>query len=69
MSDIQDLIHRNAMLAFDQGAKQERRNLLEALERYLNLTCEPDERGRVTDNPEWDNGFQAAMAIIKGEQK
>ena len=40
---------------------------LKALESYYELTQEPDEDGNVTDNPEWDKGFQAAMSIIRGQ--
>lgn len=40
---------------------------LEALERYFELTKEPNEDGTVNNNPEWDRGFQAAMAIIRGQ--
>ena len=40
---------------------------LEVLERYFKLTQEPNEDGTVNDNPEWDNGFQSAMAVIRGQ--
>lgn len=69
MSEINSLIHTNAVHAFQQGEISERKRLVNILENYLELTCEPDDIGQVTDNPEWDRGFQAAIALIKGEQK
>jgi hypothetical protein len=42
---------------------------LEAMESYFELTQEPNEDGTVTDNPEWDRGFQAAMAIVRNQIK
>ena len=69
MSDLNDLIHTNAVIAFQQGEISERKRLVGILKSYLELTCEPNELGEVTDNPEWDRGFQAAIALIKGEQK
>jgi len=40
---------------------------LEVLQRYFELTQEPNEDGTVNENPEWDRGYQAAMAIIRGQ--
>jgi hypothetical protein len=34
------------------------------LQTYFEMTQEPDDEGKVADNPEWDRGFQAAMALI-----
>lgn len=52
-----------------RGRTEERERITKQLSDYFALTQEPDDRGNVTDNPEWDNGFQAALALIKGEQK
>jgi len=38
---------------------------LEVLQRYFELTQEPNEDGTVDENPEWSRGYQAAMAIIR----
>jgi len=40
---------------------------LEALERYFQLIEERNEYDRINNNPEWDKGYQAAMAIIRGQ--
>ena len=50
---------------FEAGAEHERVLLHDILGRYFQLTQEPSELGDVELNPEWDRGFQAAMAIIK----
>jgi hypothetical protein len=69
VSILQDAIADTAIKAFNQGlqfgASQERANLLDRLDSYLQLTREPNEAGEVTDNPEWEAGFQAAMALIR----
>jgi hypothetical protein len=51
------------------GIKQERERIIRRLESYFELAQEPNEDGTANDNPEWDNGFQAAMALIKGGRK
>ena len=43
------------------------KNALDALQRYFELTQEPNEDGTIDENPEWDRGYQAAMAIIRGQ--
>ena len=43
------------------------REALEALERYFELTLEPSEDRFLVQNPEWDRGYQAAMAIIRNQ--
>ena len=41
MSDLQDLIHRNAQLAFEQGVKTERERIIKILMDYApHLTTE-----------------------------
>ncbi len=54
---------------YNAGKKAEREQIIKQLQNYFELTFEPNEDGSVVDNPEWDNGFQAAIALIKGEQK
>jgi hypothetical protein len=49
------------------GAYEERMRIYSKLQSYLELTLEPDEFGTVTHNPEWDAGFQAAMALVRGD--
>lgn len=48
-----------------QGRIEEQESILMMLETFYELTQEPDDEGKVTDNPEWDNGFQSAIALIK----
>lgn len=47
------------------GVMDERKRILEMLEDYFKLTQEPGDNGP-EENPEWDRGFQAAIALIKG---
>lgn len=68
MSDLNDLIHTNAVVAFEQGVKTERQRIIKLLEGYLEVTQLPSDYG-IEINEEWDAGFQAALALIKGEQK
>ena len=35
MSDLQDLIHRNAQLAFEQGVKTERERIIQLIQETL----------------------------------
>lgn len=66
---INELIATSSVHAFNSGVESgkviERKRLIETLLVYLELTNEPNEDGILTDNPEWDAGFQAAVAIIK----
>ncbi len=50
------------------GKKAEREQIIKQLQDYWELTFEPNEDGSIVDNPEWDNGFQAAIALIRGQQ-
>jgi hypothetical protein len=68
MSDLQDLIHTNALRAYEQGVERERERIIKRLEAYFELSQLPGDNG-TEENPEWDNGFQAAIALIKGKQK
>lgn len=54
MSDLQDLIHRNAQLAYEQGEKHERERILKIIADYKN-------------KPSF--GYANLVALIKGEQK
>lgn len=49
--------------------KSERKRIIKQLQNYFELTCEPNENGVVDENPEWDRGFQAAIALIKGKEE
>jgi hypothetical protein len=66
---INELIATSSVHAFNSGLESgkglERKRLIETLLVYLELTKEPNEEGLVTDNQDWDAGFQAAVAIIK----
>jgi hypothetical protein len=67
---INELIATSSVHAFNSGVESgkglERQRLIETLLNYFELTNEPDENGVITENPEWDCGFQAAIAIIVG---
>ncbi len=67
---INELIATSSVHAFNSGVESgkglERQRLVETLQSYLALTNEPDEHGVITDSPEWDCGFQAAIALITG---
>lgn len=51
---------------FDAGYKEATDDLINSLEDYLDLTRMPSDDGKVEDNPEWEAGFQAAIAILRG---
>lgn len=40
---------------------------LKVLEWYWEASQEPFEDGSFDENPEWDKGFQAAMAILRNQ--
>lgn len=68
MSDLQDLIHRNAELAYLQGAARERERIIELLKplaQHDPEMCEP--RCWPEDCSAFQ--FQYAIELIKGEQK
>lgn len=48
-------------------AEQERERILKMLQGYFDLTLEEDENGRIDHNPDWDAGFQSAMALIRNK--
>lgn len=52
-----------------EGAEAERERIIGRLNDYFELTLMPGDDGLVSQNQEWDSGFQAAIALIKGEQK
>lgn len=52
----------------ESGKFQERERLIQLLEEYLEVTQLPGDYG-IEINKEWDAGFNAALALIKGEQK
>jgi hypothetical protein len=72
MSDINDLIHTNARVAFDQGVKTEQHRIISLLQPL----AEHDEElcyfeGKLQCWPEDCSAFmyQVAIGLIKGEQK
>lgn len=44
----------------------EREQAIKVLEDYFDLTRYAEEHEGATPNPEWDSGYQAAIAILKG---
>lgn len=50
------------------GKTQEQERIIKMLQDYFDLTQEPDDHGNITDNSEWDHGFQAAIALIKNNR-
>lgn len=72
-SEIQSTIHRSAMVAYEVGLKEGRKeaqeHIIKLLTGYFELTQEPDDTGKPTNNPEWDRGFQAALALVRTHQK
>lgn len=55
MSDLQDLIHRNAQLAFEQGVKTERERIIKMLEEAREAQpCGCDDCG----DHVWGKGFK-----------
>ena len=67
---INDIIATSSVHAFNSGViagkESEKRRVFAAVLNYYALSNEPDEFGHYNNNPEWDAGYQAAMAIIKG---
>ena len=51
----------------ERGAKFEQARIIKRLNDYLDLTKFSEQHEGAKPNPEWDNGFQAAIALIKGE--
>jgi hypothetical protein len=47
------------------GAQQERERIITILEEYLELARFSVEVEGATENKEWDNGFQSALALVK----
>ena len=62
MSDLQDLIHRNAQLAFEQGVKTERERIVKLLE------VEADNFDEMCW-PMAGSPLRAMAQTLKGEQK
>jgi hypothetical protein len=67
---INDIIATSSVHAFNSGViagkEAEKKRLFASVVNYFALSNEPDEFGHYNNNPEWDAGYQAAMAIIKG---
>jgi len=52
---------------FQQGELAERERLIKRVESFFELTQWSTKYEGGEENPEWDRGYQAAMAILKGE--
>jgi hypothetical protein len=67
---INDIIATSSVHAFNSGVlagkEAEKKRIFASVLNYYALSNEPDEFGHYNNNPEWDAGYQAAMAIIKG---
>jgi hypothetical protein len=50
-----------------QGKEQGRKRAIEILENYFELSNSFEEDEEIDPNPEWDSGFQAAMALLRNE--
>lgn len=66
--DFEDLNSEEYERGFDAGVRAERAVIYDNLRRYLELTREDEDEPAGT-NVEWDDGFQAAMALVRGMQK
>ena len=64
-----ELALENAEQIWWLGKHHERLRITKMLENYFELTQEPNEDGTVTENAEWDTGFQAAIALIRNNTK
>lgn len=61
---LRDEVNNVLEVAHLGGEMSEKNRIIKLLTDYFKLTqTEPDE------NPEWDAGFQAALTLVKGEQK
>jgi hypothetical protein len=68
MTELNELIATSTSHAYHAGELHERDRIIQKLAFYFELTQMPGDTG-VDQNEEWDAGFQAAIALIKGEQK
>ena len=50
----------------EPGKKLERQHVIELMESYLGLVKFSEEVEHAPANIEWDNGYSAAIAIVKG---
>ena len=65
MSDIQTLIHKSSMHAYDQGVSRERLRIIKLLEDSMAI-CD---KNKEPEGCEACYGQRDAIALIKGEQK
>jgi hypothetical protein len=56
-------------VGIERGRVFQRNESVKRLQDYFELTQFSEKHEGAEPNPEWDRGFQAAMALIKGEQK
>lgn len=54
---------------FDKGSAHKSKQIIKLLTDYLELTKFSEDVEGAEPNPEWDSGFNAAIALIKGETK
>jgi hypothetical protein len=52
---------------YEQGIADERQRIIDKLQSYFELTQWSEEHEGSEPNPEWDAGFQAALALVKAE--
>lgn len=62
---LRDQVNNVLEVAQLGGEMDEQKRIVKMLEEYFELTQMPGDNG-VEENPEWDAGFQAAIALIKG---
>lgn len=68
-----NLIEKMKLLAvrkhwYHQGQIAERARLIAKVQSYFELTQWSTEHEGGVENPDWDRGYQAAMAILRNEQ-
>lgn len=68
MSDLNDLIHINATIAFNQGVERERERIIKLLEDE-ELRTHPNNLMKNYDELVWLGMKEQLIELIKGEQK
>lgn len=65
---IDDLDNPAYLRGVVAGEEIERNRVIDRLERYFELVEYSSETEGAEPNEEWDNGFRAALALIKGKK-
>lgn len=65
---MSNLFNQNR-LSHEEGTQDGKQEVIKALESYFDLTQFSQQVEGAPPNPEWDRGFQAAIAIAKGTLK